>query len=42
MKTNSNKKSILIEEVKEAVRYLNLVKQGKMKTQSLKEVLSEL
>jgi hypothetical protein len=42
MNTNSNDKNILIEEIKEAVENLKLVKKGKIKTQSLKEVLSKL
>ena len=42
MDVNSKNKAILIKEIKEAVRNLKLVKEGKLKAQPLKELLSEL
>ena len=42
MEINSKNKDILIEEIKKAVRNLKLVKEGKLKAQPLKELLSEL
>ena len=42
MEINSNNKDILIEEIKEAVRNLKLIKEGKLKVQTLEELLAEL
>ena len=42
MRANSKNKDILIEEIKEAIRNLKLVKEGKLKAQTLEELLSEL
>jgi hypothetical protein len=42
MNTNSKEKNILIEEIKEAIEYMKLVDKGQKKTQSLKDLLSEL
>lgn len=41
-KTISDEKALLIEEIKEAVDNLNLVRQGKMKARPAKELLNEL
>ena len=41
-KTISPQKAKLISEIREAVENLNLVEQGKMKPQSLSELLDEL
>lgn len=41
-KTISHEKAVLIEEVKEAVENLKLVRQGKLKAKSAKELLDEL
>ncbi len=41
-KTISDEKALLIEEIKEAVDNLNLVRQGKMKARAAKELLNEL
>jgi polyhydroxyalkanoate synthesis regulator phasin len=41
-KTISNEKALLIEEIKEAVDNLNLVKKGKLKARSAKDLLNEL
>jgi len=41
-KTISPAKSQLIEEIREAVENLNLVKQGKLKARSAKDLLDEL
>jgi len=41
-KTISNEKALLIEEIKEAVENLNLVKKGKLKARSAKDLLNEL
>jgi len=38
----SKEKALLIEEIKEAVENLKLVKQGKLKARSAKELLDEL
>jgi hypothetical protein len=38
----SNEKALLIEEIKEAVDNLKLVKAGKLKARSAKELLNEL
>jgi hypothetical protein len=40
--TISNEKAILIEEIKEAVDNLTLVRQGKLKAKSAKDLLNEL
>jgi RNA-splicing ligase RtcB len=41
-KKNSKAKERLIEEIKEAVKFINLVKQGKRKARPAKELLDEL
>jgi hypothetical protein len=41
-KTISDKKALLMEEIKEAVKELKLVKQGKLKGISAKQLLDEL
>lgn len=41
-KTISSEKAQLIEEIKEAVENLNLVRKGKLKARPAKEVLDEL
>ena len=41
-KTISDEKALLIEEIKEAVDNLNLVRQGKMKARSAKDLLNDL
>jgi hypothetical protein len=41
-KTISNEKALLIEEIKEAVENLNLVKKGKLKARPAKDLLNEL
>jgi hypothetical protein len=41
-KKNSAAKEKLIAEIKEAVKYINLVKQGKRKARPAKELLDEL
>ncbi|MBY0433937.1 MAG: hypothetical protein K2U26_07495 [Cyclobacteriaceae bacterium] len=41
-KTISNEKALLIEEIKEAVENLKLVRQGKLKARPAKELLDEL
>lgn len=41
-KTISNEKAQLIGEIKEAVENLQLIKQGKLKSRSAKELLNEL
>ncbi len=41
-KTISKEKALLIEEIKEAVENLKLVKQGKLKARPAKELLDEL
>jgi hypothetical protein len=41
-KTISNEKALLIEEIKEAVDNLNLVKKGKLKARPAKDLLNEL
>jgi polyhydroxyalkanoate synthesis regulator phasin len=38
----SNEKAILLKEIKEAVENLNLVKKGKLKARSAKDLLNEL
>jgi uncharacterized protein YlbG (UPF0298 family) len=40
--TISNEKALLLEEIKEAVENLNLVRQGKLKARPAKELLNEL
>lgn len=41
-KAISNEKALLIEEIKDAVENLNLVKQGKLKARPARELLDEL
>ncbi|NLT50239.1 MAG: hypothetical protein GXX85_04900 [Ignavibacteria bacterium] len=41
-KTISEEKALLIEDIKEAVENLNLVKQNKLKAKPAKELLNEL
>ena len=41
-KTISNEKALLIEEIKEAVDNLKLVKQGKLKDRPAKDLLNEI
>ncbi len=41
-KTISGEKALLIEEIKESVENLNLVKQGKLKARPAKDLLNEL
>jgi hypothetical protein len=41
-KTISNEKAILIEDIKEAVENLQLVRKGKMKARPAKDLLNEL
>jgi hypothetical protein len=41
-KTITDEKALLMEEIKEAVDNLNLIKQGKMKARPLAELLNEL
>lgn len=41
-KTISNEKALLMEEIKEAVENLKLVRQGKLKARPAKELLNEL
>lgn len=41
-KTISKEKALLIGEIKEAVENLELIKQGKLKVRSAKELLNEL
>lgn len=41
-KKNSKAKEKLIAEIKEAVRQINLIKQGKLKARPLQELLDEL
>ena len=41
-KTISPAKAMLIEDIKEAVENLNLIKQGKLKARPAKELLNEL
>lgn len=41
-KTISDEKALLVEEVKEAVENLKLVRQGKLKARSARELLNEL
>ena len=41
-KTLSNEKALLMEEIKEAVENLRLVRQGKLKARPAKELLDEL
>lgn len=41
-KTISDEKALLIEEIKEAVENLTLIRQGKMKTRPARELLDEL
>ncbi|MBU3662110.1 MAG: hypothetical protein FGM41_02805 [Bacteroidetes bacterium] len=40
--TITNEKALLIEEIKEAVNNLNLVKRGKLKARPAKDLLNEL
>lgn len=40
--TISNEKALLMEEIKEAVENLNLVRQGKLKARPAKDLLNEL
>jgi len=42
VKTISNEKALLIEEIKEAIEELKLVRQGKLKGISAKQLLDEL
>lgn len=42
VKTISNEKALLMEEIKEAVENLTLVRQGKLKARSAKDLLDEL
>ena len=41
-KTITNEKALLIEEIKESMENLKLVKQGKLKARPLSELLNEL
>ncbi len=41
-KTISNEKALIIEEIKEAVENLTLVKQGKLKLKSARDLYNEL
>ena len=41
-KTISNEKALLMEEIKEAVENLTLVRQGKLKARPAKDLLNEL
>jgi len=41
-KTLSNEKALLMEEIKEAVENLRLVRQGKLKARPAKELLDEI
>lgn len=41
-KTISDEKALIIEEIKEAVDNLNLVRQGKMKARSAKDLLNDI